>query len=137
MAEIDYDSLDDEEDQKLLFEEVARACGCNIKDLLVTHEDMFNDSVYYSGSGNINARDFLNSYRPNGTLCGSFEMNGNSLKGFYFSYGTDPAQFGLQFDGSMSERTLKGLIFVAPDCSGRAFSKPARKFKSNLGGAWG
>ena len=153
MAETDHGGDQDaEDDEKLLFEEVAKACGCNVKDLLVTHEDPFADSLadtsqsggafrtsYYSsgGTGLVSADDFLRSYKSNGTLCGSFEMNGTSLKGFYFSNGINSAQLGLQFNGSMSERTLKGLIFVAPYPPYKSSNKSARKFKSSLGGAWG
>ena len=141
IAETDHDNLDDEEDQKLLFEEVAKACGCSVKDLLVHFDDNFADDIDYgSAAGSLNSQDFLRSYNSNGTLCGSFEIDGASLKGFYFMLGTDETQFGIQFDGAMSSRSLKGLIFVAPNCSGAASTssqKSTKQFKSKLGGAWG
>jgi len=131
---------DAEDDQRLLFEEVARSCGCQVKDLLVNFDDSYRDDLDYSG-GSVRADDFLNSYRDGSGLCGSFDMNGASLKGFYFRLGTDASSYGLQFKSMMSERSLKGLIFVAPDCSGASSSqsqtKPSKNFKSSLGGAWG
>ena len=129
-----------DDDQRLLFEEVARACGCQVKDLLVHFDQNFEDEIDYGG-GSVNSADFLNSYREGSGLCGSFDMNGVSLKGFYFRLGTDPSAYGLQFKSMMSERVLKGLIFVAPDCSGgsssQSQSNPSKKFKSSLGSAWG
>ena len=141
IAETDNDGDQDaEDDQRLLFEEVARACGCQVKDLLVHFDDSFRDDIDYGG-GRASSDDFLNSYRDGSGLCGSFDMNGTSLKGFYFRLGTDPSAYGLQFKSMMSERSLKGLIFVAPDCSvgssSQSQSKPSKKFKSSLGGAWG
>ena len=138
---MEYNSYE-EEDEKLLFEEVAKACGCSVKDLLVHFVDNFTDEIDYgSSAGSVNSQDFLNSYRSNGTLCGSFEIDGVSLKGFYFMLGTDETQFGIQFDGAMSSRNLKGLIFVAPSCSGLGSQQksvePKKQFKSSLGGAWG
>lgn len=145
MSETDHGGdQDGEQDEKLLFEEVAKACGCKVEDLLVNFDDSYRDDISDSQtSQQISAEDFLNSYQASGSLCGSFEMNGVSLKGFYFSLGTDSSQFGLQFRSMMSDRSLKGLIFVAPDCSNsissiedsRSESKP--KFKTRLGGAWG
>ena len=127
---------DAEDDQRHLFEEVARACGCQVKDLLVNFDDSYRDDLDYSG-GSVRADDFLNSYRDGSDLCGSFDMNGASLKGFYFRTGTDASAYGLQFKSMMSDRTLKGLIFVAPNCSGSSQSSaPAKTFKSSLGGAW-
>ena len=142
MSGVEHDSLEEEEDQKLLFEGVAKACGCNVEDLLVHFVDNFVDDLYMDQ--NIDEDDFLDSYKSNGTLCGSFDINGSSLKGFYFSYGTDSAQFGLEYsDGTswprsmMSERTLKGLMFVAPSVSSSTSSSTQkRKFKANLGSAW-
>ena len=135
IAETDHGGDPDaEDDQRLLFDKVARACGCRVKDLLVHFEDNFIDDIDYGG-GRVSADDFLNSYRDGSGLCGSFDMNGASLKGFYFRLGTDPASYGLQFKSMMSDRTLKGLIFVAPTCSGS--SAPSKAFNSSLGDAWG
>ena len=141
IAETDNDGDPDaEDDQRLLFEEVAKACGCQVKDLLVHFDDSFRDDLDYGG-GSVSADDFLNSYRDGSGLCGSFDMNGASLKGFYFRLGTDPAAYGLNFKSMMSERSLKGLIFVAPTCSGGSSSQsqstPKKSYKASLGGAWG
>mgnify|MGYP001229050302 CR=1 FL=1 len=124
---------DAEDDQRYLFEEVARACGCQVKDLLVNFDDSYRDDLDYSG-GPVKADDFLNSY-VDGGLCGSFNMNGAILKGFYFRLGTDESTYGLkQFKSPMSIRQFPGLIFVAPNCSNT--SEPAKTFKSILGSAW-
>lgn len=142
IAETDNDGDQDAEaDQRHFFEEVAKACGCQVKDLLVNFDDSYRDDLDYSG-GSVSADDFLNSYRDGSGLCGSFDMNGASLKGFYFRLGTDPAAYGLQFKSMMSERSLKGLIVVAPTCSGVSSSQSQsksqnKKFKASLGGAWG
>ena len=126
---------DAEDDQRHLFEEVARACGCQVKDLLVHFDDNFYDDVT-DGGGSGNPQLFLDSYKDGSGLCGSFDMNGASLKGFYFRLGTDSSAYGLKFKSMMSDRTLKGLIFVAPNCSGSSQSSPAKTFKSSLGSAW-
>ena len=97
MSETDHGGdQDGEQDEKLLFEEVAKACGCKVEDLLVNFDDSYRDDISDSQtSQQVSAEDFLNSYRASGSLCGSFEMSGVSLKGFYFSLGTDSSQFGL------------------------------------------
>lgn len=116
MSETDHGSdLDAEADERHLFEEVARACGCQVKDLLVNFDDSLRDSLSYQGV--VSADDLLRSYRDGSGLCGSFDMNGASLKGFYFRFGTDSSSYGLNFKSMMSDRMLKGLLFVAPDCN--------------------
>ena len=127
--------LDSEADQMLLFQEVAKSCGCRVDELLVNFVDNFIDDVDYNNSSHsVRADDFLRSYSSSGSLCGSFNINGESLKGFYYQLGTS---CGLenQFKSLMSERSLKGLIFVAPSCSGS--TSISKSFKGALGGAWG
>ena len=153
MSESDHDGDQEaEDDERLLFEEVAKACGCKVDELLVNFVDSLQDEIdygtpsgpaasfgQYQTNPQVSSDDFLNSYNSNGTLCGSFEIDGISLKGFYYQFGSTCGLEG-QFKSSMSERTLKGLIFVAPDCSGAASTstqKPNKQFKSKLGGAWG
>lgn len=132
MSETDHGSdLDAEDDERHLFEEVARACGCQVKDLLVNFDDTYRDDLDYSG-GSVRADDFLSSYRDGSGLCGSFDMNGASLKGFYFRLGTDASAYGLQFKSMMSERTLKGLIFVAPNCSGDSLTTNSEEEHSGM-----
>lgn len=140
IAEVDHGGDQDaEDDQRLLFEEVARACGCQVKDLLVNFDDALIDDLDYSG-GNVSAHDFLNSYKDGNGLCGSFEMNGVKLKGFYFRLGTSASMYNLNFKGMMSEKTLKGLIFVAPisssNNSSMSPSVPDTSFSGSLGSAW-
>tara|TARA_B100001989_G_C24440863_1_gene413872 strand:- start:224 stop:820 length:597 start_codon:yes stop_codon:yes gene_type:complete len=140
ILETDHGSdQDGEDDQRHLFEEVARACGCQVKDLLVNFDDSYREDMIDDSGDDISADDFLDSYRDGSGLCGSFDMNGASLKGFYFRLGTNAASYGLQFKSMMSERTLKGLIFVAPDCSGSsAILKPEPEplFRSKKGSMW-
>ena len=142
-----------EDDEKLLFEEVAKACGCKVDELLVNFVDSLQDEIdygtpsgpaasfgQYQPNPQVRSDDFLNSYKSKSNLCGSFEINGETLSGFYYQLGSTCGLEG-QFKSSMSERSLKGLIFVAPDCSGGTSSlsqaKPEKKFKASLGGAWG
>ena len=147
LSETDHgNDLDAEADEKLLFEEVAKACGCQVNELLVNFVDGFVDEVHDTAVQPTNPDDFLGSYRSSGShsgsgvMCGSFEINGVSLKGFYYQLGSS-CGLEFQFKSSMSERTLKGLIFVAPNCSGGSVSSSdksePKNFKGVLGGVWG
>ena len=141
MVETDHGGDQDaEDDQRLLFEEVAKACGCKVDELLVNFVDNFVDDIDY-GSQNqsgqqVRADDFLVSYRASGNLCGSFQINGESLKGFYYQLGST-CGLEFQFKSQMSERTLKGLLFVAPTCSGSSSSTSSDQSKPRFKGVLG
>ena len=48
MSETDHlGNINSEDDEKLLFKEVAKACGCQVKDLLVNFEDNLIDDINY------------------------------------------------------------------------------------------
>ena len=169
-SEIDFGGdTNSEDDHNLLFEKVAEALGCltymqkkqvdctilnkpSFKNMLVTYDDTLQDEIdygtpsgpaasfgQYQPNPQVRSDDFLNSYKSKSNLCGSFEINGETLSGFYYQLGSTCGLEG-QFKSSMSERSLKGLIFVAPDCSGGLHSqsqaKSEKRFKASLGGAW-
>ena len=99
-----------------------------IRTILWHFDDNFKEEIEYGG-GSLDEDDvdaFLDAYEDDadavskGQPRGSFKMGGSSLKGFYFRLGTDSAAYGLNFKSMMSERSLKGLLFVAPNCSGGA-----------------
>tara|TARA_B100000212_G_scaffold339607_1_gene318402 strand:- start:3945 stop:4580 length:636 start_codon:yes stop_codon:yes gene_type:complete len=140
---------DSEDDEKLLFEEVAKACGCKVDELLVNFVDTFVDEIdygtpsgpaasfgQYQPNPQVRADDFLVSYRPSSNLCGSFQINGESLKGFYYQLGST-CGLEFQFKSQMSERTLKGLLFVAPTCSGSSSSTSSDQSKPRFKGVLG
>ena len=142
-------------DHELLFKEVAEALGClTYKDvskpdgsietkpcfenMLVNYADSFRDDF----DRNIGDPDvFLSSYVPDGqqSLSGSFKIGNSELRGFYYQLGTSCGLEG-QFQDSMSETTLKGLVFVVPNISSSVSNKSKEevedvkpKFKSALG----
>lgn len=140
MAETDHGgNTDSEDDEKLLFEAVAKACGCNIDDLLVHHYDALSDEL--DGNASVGVHDLTGTFiQPHGnSLCGEFTINGAVLKGFFVDTVQKAVTAGLQFKSQLAHNELHGLIFVAPNCAG-IDSDPVepekKKFKLRLGGAW-
>ena len=148
-SEIDFSGdKNSEDDHNLLFEKVAEALGCltyiqekqddgtvlkkpSFKNMLVNYDDNYREDLDYSG-GSVSADDFLNSYSSTSGLSGEFTMNGASLKGFYYRLGTTCGLEG-QFKSTMSERSLKGLVFVAPDCSDNSLTTHSEEEHSGMG----
>jgi hypothetical protein len=116
---VDYSNdTDGEADAKLLFEAVAAACGCEVKDLLVAYDDVLSDELCDS-SRSLTSHDLTKTFiLVSGTLCGEFKIDDSTLKGFYFSTaGNIPASVRAGFKNEANAlRNLHGLIFVAPKC---------------------
>ena len=139
MAETDHGgNADSEADEKLLFESVAKACGCNVEDLLVHYYDALSDEL--DDNASVGVHDLTGTFtQPHGnSLCGEFTINGAVLKGFFVDTVQKAVAAGLQFKSRLAHNELHGLIFVAPNCSlsDADSAVPAKKFKLRLGGAW-
>ena len=105
MAETDHSGdADSEADEKLLFEEVAEACGCNVGDLLVGYYDAVE-----------NANELCKAFTlVSDTLCGEFKIGEGVVKGFYVDTVERAEAAGLKFQSAFVNNQLKGLIFLAP-----------------------
>ena len=115
MAETDHSGdADSEADEKLLFEEVAEACGCNVGDLLVHYYDAL--SYELDDNASVGVHDLTGTFtQPHGnSLCGEFKIGEGVVKGFYVDTVERAEAAGLKFQSAFVNNQLKGLIFLAP-----------------------